>query len=211
MARTTKTPTATRPVMLTRAPAGYGEWLAALKARIHAAQQRAALAVNRELLALYWQLGRDILERQTKAAWGDGILDRVSSDLRAAFPSMRGFSRSNLKYMRAFAEAWPDPVSIGQQPVGQLPWGHNLVLLTKLKDREARLAYARSTLEHGWSRAVLVHHIEMRTVERRGKALTNFAERLPKPSSSHASISAMASRTARSTRALKPADSPLPS
>lgn len=171
------------PVRLMRAPAGYGEWLADVKARIHAAQQRATRSVNRELLALYWQIGRDILERQTKGAWGDGILDRVSSDLRAAFPSMRGFSRSNLKYMRAFAEAWPDPVSIGQQPVGQLPWGHNLVLLTKLKDREARLAYARSTLEHGWSRAVLVHHIEMRTVERRGKALTNFAERLPKPQS----------------------------
>lgn len=171
------------PVRLMPVPAGYGEWLADVKARIHAAQQRAALAVNRELLALYWQIGRDILERQAKGAWGDGILDRVSSDLRAAFPSMRGFSRSNLKYMRAFAEAWPDPTSIGQQPVGQLPWGHNLVLLTKLKDREARLAYARGTLEHGWSRAVLSHHIEMRTVERQGKALTNFAERLPKPQS----------------------------
>lgn len=153
-----------------------------MKARIHAAQQRAALAVNRELLALYWQLGRDILERQTAGSWGDGILDQVSTDLRAAFPDMKGFSRSNLKYMRAFAEAWPEG-DFGQQPVGQLPWGHNLVLLTKLKDREARLVYAGRALGHGWSRAVLVHHIEARTVDREGKALTNFSERLPRPQS----------------------------
>lgn len=160
-------------------PRGYAEWIADVKARIHAAQQRAALAVNQELLALYWRLGRGIRERQATGVWGDGILDRVSEDLRAAFPAMKGFSRSNLKYMRAFAEAWPD-ADFGQQAVGQLPWGHNLALLTKLKGRDARLANAGAALESGWSRAVLVHHIEARTVERRGKALTNFAERLPK-------------------------------
>jgi len=129
------------PAALTKRPPGYAEWLTDLKSRIHAAQQRAALAVNRELLQLYWQLGRDILERQEQAGWGAGIVDQVAADLRAAFPEMKGFSRSNLKYMRAFAEAWPDQGSIGQQPVGQLPWGHNLVLLTKLKTPEARLAH----------------------------------------------------------------------
>ena len=163
-------------------PEGYAEWLAAVKARVHAAQQRAALTVNQELLRLYWGLGRDILERQAAGAWGDGILDQVATDLRAEFPLMKGFSRSNLKYMRAFAEAWPEP-EFGQQPVGQIPWGHNLVLLTKLKDRATRLAYAASVLEHGWSRAVLVHHIEAGTVERRGKALTNFELHLPRPQS----------------------------
>ena len=171
-----------RPPALTPTPAGYPEWIAAVKTRIHAAQQRAALAVNRELLALYWRLGADILERQAAGSWGDGILDRVSADLRAAFPGMKGFSRSNLKYMRAFAEAWPED-AIGQQAVGQLPWGHNLVLLAKLKTAEERLAYASHALEHGWSRAMLVHHIEGRTVERQGKAITNFAERLPQPQS----------------------------
>jgi len=184
--RSRKAPAAAPPkkaaTALTRAPTGYAEWLADVKARIHAAQQRAALAVNRELLALYWRIGHDISERQAAGAWGDGILDQVSADLRAAFPAMKGFSRSNLKYMRAFAAAWPEP-DFGQQPVGQLPWGHNLVLLTKLKARTARLAYAAAALEHGWSRAVLVHHIEARTVDRQGKALTNFAERLPKPQS----------------------------
>lgn len=163
-------------------PAGYAEWLAEVKARVHAAQQRAALAANHELLRLYWQLGRDILDRQAREGWGAGIVDQVSADLRAAFPEMKGFSRANLMYMRAFAEAWPQPEFV-QQPVGQLPWGHNVILLTKLKDRDARLAYAARALEVGWSRAVLVHHIEARTVERQGKALTNFAERLPKPQS----------------------------
>jgi predicted nuclease of restriction endonuclease-like (RecB) superfamily len=171
-----------RPASLTPRPAGYAEWLADVKARVHAAQQRAALAVNKELLLLYWGIGRDILERQSSGAWGDGILDQVSADLRAAFPSMKGFSRSNLKYMRAFAQAWPDP-EFGQQPVGQIPWGHNVMLLTKLKDPSARIAHAAAILEYGWSRAVLEHHIELRTVERQGKAITNFAERLPKPQS----------------------------
>lgn len=172
-----------KPPALATRPPGYAEWLAELKARVHAAQQRAGLAVNRELLQLYWHIGRDILERQARQGWGSRILDQVSADLRAAFPEMKGFSRSNLKYMRAFAEAWPDPAAIGQQPVGQLPWAHNLVLLTKLKATEARLAHAEAALAHGWSRNVLAIHIENRTLERQGKALTNFEQHLPKPQS----------------------------
>ena len=163
-------------------PPGYAEWLTDLKARIHAAQQRAALAVNRELLRLYWEIGRDILRRQAQDGWGAGIVHQVSRDLVAAFPDMKGFSRTNLLYMRAFAEAWPEP-EIVQQPVGQLPWGHNLVLLTKLKTPELRLAYAQRAIDHGWSRNALVLHIEQRTVERAGKALTNFEQRLPRPQS----------------------------
>jgi len=163
-------------------PAGYVEWLGDLKARIQSAQQRAALAVNRELVALYWQLGRDILDRQAREGWGAGVLDKLSHDLQTAFPEMKGFSRSNLKYMRAFAEAWPDP-SIGQQAVGQLPWGHNVALLTKLKTPDTRLAYAQRALQHGWSRNALILHIEQRTVEREGKAVTNFAAQLPSPQS----------------------------
>lgn len=180
IATTVEAPT---PASLVRAPAGYAAWLADVKARIHSAQQRAALAVNRELLVLYWQIGRDIVERQVEAGWGAGIVNRVAADLRAAFPEMKGFSRSNLKYMRAFAQAWPDPHAIGQQAVGQLPWGHNLVLLTKLDTPEARLRYATRALEHGWSRAVLTLHIEQGTLDREGKALTNFAEQLPAPQS----------------------------
>jgi predicted nuclease of restriction endonuclease-like (RecB) superfamily len=120
-----------KPVSLIQAPAGYENWLVELKTRIHNAQQRAALAVNRELVLLYWQIGQDILQRQTEQNWGAKVVDRLSHDLRTAFPDMKGFSRSNLMYMRAFAQAWPEG-EIVQQAVGQLPWGHNLVLLTKL-------------------------------------------------------------------------------
>ena len=110
-------------------PSDYPAWLTDLKARIHQAQQRATLSVNRELVALYWQLGKDILSRQAEQGWGAKVIERLSLDLRSAFPEMKGFSRANLLYMRAFAEAWPD-AAIVQQAVGQLPWGHNIVLLT---------------------------------------------------------------------------------
>jgi predicted nuclease of restriction endonuclease-like (RecB) superfamily len=170
------------PVSLTTPPEGYANWLAGLKTRIHSAQQRATLAVNRELVLLYWQIGRDILIRQAEQGWGAKVIDRLAHDLRNAFPEMKGFSRANLMYMRAFAEAWPDE-QIVQQAVGQLPWGHNLVLLTRLKQPEQRLAYAQAAIEHGWSRNVLNIHIETRLLERTGKAVTNFAERLPAPGS----------------------------
>ncbi len=167
-----------RPVRLIEPPAGYADWLAELKTRIHTAQHQAARAANRELVLLYWQIGRDILARQATQGWGAKVIERLAQDLRAAFPDMRGFSRANLMYMRAFAEAWPD-AAIVQQAVGQLPWGHNLVLLSRLKEPALRLAYARSAIEHGWSRNVLNIHIETRRLERSGKAVTNFAERLP--------------------------------
>ncbi|MHC4887319.1 MAG: PDDEXK nuclease domain-containing protein [Planctomycetota bacterium] len=171
-----------QPVSLGQPPQGYADWLAELKSRIHSAQQRAALAVNRELIALYWQIGRDILARQAEQGWGAKVIERLANDLRIAFPDMKGFSRTNLLYMRSFAEAWPEE-AIVQQAVGQLPWGHNLLLLSKLKTAEERLAYAQKTLEHGWSRNVLVMQIESRLLEREGTAVTNFEERLPQPQS----------------------------
>jgi predicted nuclease of restriction endonuclease-like (RecB) superfamily len=103
------------------APAGYGELLAELKQRIQNAQLRASLAVNRELVLLYWQIGREILTRQQRESWGAKVVDRLAADLKIAFPEMKGFSPRNLKYMRAFAEAWPDE-PIVQQLVAQIPW-----------------------------------------------------------------------------------------
>ena len=170
------------PPSLTPPPSGYADWLADLKTRIHSAQQRATLAVNRELVGLYWQIGRDILARQADQGWGAKVIDRLAHDLRTAFPEMKGFSRANLMYIRGFAEAWPD-AEIVQQTVGQLPWGHNVVLLTRLKDPQQRLAYAQSAITHGWSRNVLNIHIETRLLERSGKAVTNFDACLPKPQS----------------------------
>lgn len=171
-----------QPVSLTPTPEGYVDWLVDLKSRIHSAQQRAALAVNHELVSLYWQIGRDILARQASQGWGAKVIERLAHDLRTAFPEMKGFSRANLMYMRAFADAWPD-AEIVQQAVGQLPWGHNLVLLSKFKVSAERQWYAAKTIEHNWSRNVLVMQIETRLLERSGSAVTNFDASLPKPQS----------------------------
>ena len=119
-------------VSLLPAPEGYARWLEELKSRIHTAQQRAALAVNRELVLLYWQIGRDILQRQAAQGWGSKVIERLAHDLRVAFPGMKGFSRANLMYMRAFAEAWPE-AEIVQQAVGQLLWGHNLPSIEQIE------------------------------------------------------------------------------
>lgn len=163
-------------------PPGYTAWLDELKTRIHTAQQQAALAVNRELVLLYWQIGRDILERQDREGWGAKVIERLAQDLRNAFPDMRGFSPRNLKYMRAFAEAWPD-VEFVQGVLAQLPWYHQLALLDKLRTEDERRWYAAKAIEHNWSRNVLVIQIETRLRERSGKAITNFAARLPTPMS----------------------------
>ena len=170
------------PVALITAPTGYADWLAELKTRIHTAQQRAALAVNRELVLLYWQIGRDILERQAQQGWGAKVIERLAHDLRAAFPDMKGFSPRNLKYMRAFAETWPDSEFV-QGVLAQLPWYHQLALLDKLRKEEERRWYAAKAIEHNWSRNILVIQIETRLRERTGMASTNFATQLPRPHS----------------------------
>jgi predicted nuclease of restriction endonuclease-like (RecB) superfamily len=167
---------------LTVSPTGYADWLAELKQRIHAAQQRATLAVNRELVLLYWQIGQDILVRQASQGWGSKVVDRLARDLRNAFPDMKGFSPRNLKYMRAFAEAWPDGEFV-QAALAQLPWYHQLALLDKLQTAEERQWYAAQALENGWSRNVLVMQIESGLRQRTGAAITNFSQRLPRPQS----------------------------
>lgn len=159
-------------------PEGYEEFLRDLKTRIRQAQLRAALAVNRELIVLYWQIGRDILERQKKAGWGTKVIDRLADDLHASLPDTQGFSSRNLKYMRALAEAWPDE-AIVQQLVAQIPWGHNVRILDMVKDASERQWYIHQTMENGWSRNVLVHQIESGLYHRQGKALTNFNATLP--------------------------------
>jgi predicted nuclease of restriction endonuclease-like (RecB) superfamily len=114
-------------------PAGYAELLEALKVRVRGAQVRAARAANTEVLGLYWSIGRDILDRQNTAGWGARVVDRLATDLRLEFPDQRGWSRSNLLYMRAFAAAWPDLQEVVPQAVGQLPWGHVRALLDRLQ------------------------------------------------------------------------------
>jgi predicted nuclease of restriction endonuclease-like (RecB) superfamily len=163
-------------------PEGYSALLAALKERIREARLRSSLAVNRELILLYWSIGRDILSRQEQAGWGAKIIERLAADLHRDFPEMTGLSARNLKYMRAFAEAYPDSRFV-QQAVALLPWGHNVRLIETVKDRAEREWYVRQAIEHGWSRNVLVHQIESGLFDRQGKALTNFHRTLPAPQS----------------------------
>ena len=156
----------------------YLELLEEIKTRVREAQLKASLAVNSELVLLYWEIGREILSRQESEGWGTKVVARLSEDLHRAFSEMQGFSPRNLVYMRTFAAAYPD-LSITQQLVAKLPWGQNIVLLDKLSAPEHRLWYAQQTIEHGWSRAVLTHHIETHLHRRVGRSVNNFARTLP--------------------------------
>ena len=160
----------------------YGAWLADLKQQIQAAQQRASLSVNRELVLLYWNIGRDILERQQAQGWGAKIVDQLAKDLTAAFPDMKGFSRRNLLYMRSFAEKWSEEEFV-QQAVAQIPWGHNIQIIAKCGSVAEARFYIEQTLEQGWSRDVLALQLKSNLYTRTGNAVTNFSRTLPLPQS----------------------------
>lgn len=159
-------------------PSGYGNVLLELKALVQETRLRTVLSANSAMIQLYWRMGRSIGERQAREGWGAKVIDRLSADLRQTFPDMSGLSSRNLRYMRDFAAAWPEP-EIWQQLLPNLPWGQNLVLLDKLRAPETRLWYAHQCVKHGWSRSLLEMHIERREHERQGKAQNNFALTLP--------------------------------
>ena len=195
-------------------PPGYFELLEDLKVRIRRAQVRAAAAASRELIRLYWDLGKEIVRRQEQEGWGAKVINQLATDLQKAFPGMAGFSRGNIHRMRAFYLAYTKELTIVPQVVGQstaatvaqparqlsdqlpiivpipdgvnlpkaaaeIPWFHNVVLVEKLKNPAQRLWYAEKAVQHGWSRAVLVHQIELDLYGREGRAITNFSETLP--------------------------------
>ena len=153
-----------------------------MQERIRGAQARAVLSVNRELVLLYWQIGREILTQQGVQGWGARVIDRLSQDLRRAFPAMKGFSARNLKYMRAFAQTWPDEAFV-QEVLARTTWYHNIALLEKLDLPSDRVWYAHKAIENGWSRNILIHQIDTRLHERLGAAQSNFARTLPAPQS----------------------------
>lgn len=201
----------------------YKTWLSDIKLKVRNVQIKAALKVQTELLTFYWELGADIVAKQNQARWGDGLIDQLSRDLMAEFPDMKGFSRSNLKYIKKWhlfyrSATLPRPIvqqpvaqltagQKGQQPVGQIqeaeksqqvvdqigqpsfphitqiPWGHNIAIITKCKNIDEALYYVQCTIAHNWSRSVLVHQIESGLYTREGKAVNNFALTLPKPQS----------------------------
>ena len=188
-------------------PTDYPAFLEEIKARIRAAQIKASLSVNRELIALYWDIGQGIVERQRAEGWGASVIDRLAHDIQTAFPRIEGFSPSNISRMRAFYLAYTEEARISArpvpklkgatsaqavpesgrpnlpQPVREIPWGHNIVLLFKLKDSAQRLWYAQQTIANGWSRSMLLHWIESDLYSRQGKAVTNFKTTLPAPQS----------------------------
>jgi len=166
------------PAALPDMPQGYAVFFSDLKARITRERIKAVLSANSAMVLLYWDIGRAILERQQKEGWGAKVIDRLSHDLKTAFPDMTGFSPRNLKYMRKFSESWPDQ-SIVQRTVAQIPWRSNLTLLDKLNNPETRLWYAEKTLEWGWGKDMLAIQIETRLHERQGKAVSNFEAALP--------------------------------
>lgn len=163
-------------------PDDYGTMLDTLKERIQSERLRVTLAANAAMVLLYWDIGQAILERQRQQGWGAKVIDRLSHDLNTAFPDMSGLSPRNLKYMRKFAESWPDR-EIVQEVLAQITWYHNLTLLEKCSDQTTRLWYAGKIVENGWSRNVLVLQIESGLHQRQGKAVNNFALTLPPPDS----------------------------
>lgn len=172
----------------------YQQILNGLKEKIRLARYRSALKVNHELLSVYWEIGNTILHQQKQSGWGSKIIDKLTADLKTEFPDFRGLSVRNLKYMRAFAEAYPDflivqgelaqlqpnPInSFVQGTLAQLNWYHHITLLDKVKDLDQRFFYMQKAVENGWTRDVMVLQIDNKLHERQGKAITNFSATLP--------------------------------
>lgn len=167
-------------------PSAYAATLRELRDHVHHARLRVQRKANNELLQLWWQIGHTIRARQVEQGWGAKVIERLAVDLRQEFPSMKGFSRRNLLYMRSFAQAWPSESDLVQQPIAQLPWGHVIELLDKLDDQDLRKWYAAKDAHHGWSRAVLAHQITTRLHEREAAAPTNFDAALARADSDQA-------------------------
>jgi predicted nuclease of restriction endonuclease-like (RecB) superfamily len=160
----------------------YLEFLDSVREEIRVSQIIAIRSITAELLKLYWKIGREIVARQKVQGWGSKTLIRLSQDLKREFPEMKGFSVTNLKHMRSFADAWPDFIEIGQDILTNLPWGHQIALISKIQEREKRLWYANKSIENGWSNNSLVHAIESGLYESQ-RGISNFDLTLPKPQS----------------------------
>ena len=163
------------------ASSGYATFLDQIKSDIRQAQLRAALSVTRELTTLYWRIGKRLSENISEQGWGAKTIERLSKDIASSFPNVSGFSLRNLKYMRQFAESYPD--ENWATAVAQIPWGHNIILMQKVEALDVRLWYAAQTIENGWSRSMLTTWIETDLYGRQGKAIHNFQSTLPQPQS----------------------------
>ena len=156
----------------------YLKFIDEVKSEIQKQRISVVLNANSSMICLYWNIGRGILKKQEEEGWGAKIIDRMAKDLKDAFPEMSGFSPRNIKYMRKFADSWPD-FEIVQRVVAQIPWRTNISLMDKLKDEESRIWYAYKVIENGWSKTILDLQIESRLMERSGRSVNNFSEALP--------------------------------
>lgn len=158
----------------------YSKILQAVKSEIRSGQHRAILAVNKELILLYWNIGKIIIKHQRQEGWGSKVIDRLANDISSEFPDLKGFSARNLKYMRMLAEEYIDEEFV-QQVVAQIPWSHNLIILEKIKSPNERKWYIEKTIENGWSRNVLVIQIETNLYTRQvlAEKITNFDSLMP--------------------------------
>jgi len=163
---------------LSTMPEGYQSFITGLKEQIKRERLKAILSANSAMILMYWNIGKSIIEQQNKEGWGSKVIDRMSYDLKEEFPDLAGFSPRNLKYMRKFAEAWPD-IKIVQRTVAQIPWRGNITLLDKLKEPELRLWYAQKTIENGFGKDMLVFQIESKLHLREGNSVSNFKTSLP--------------------------------
>lgn len=173
----------------------YRQWLTELKENIRKSQIKAAIAVNSELIHLYWNLGEQIAEKQQNAQWGSGFIEQLSKDLQAEFPDIKGFSSRNLWKCKKLYQFYSQELTILPQVVAELedsplfkiPWGHHDVILNKIKSPQEALFYIHKTVENGWSRSILEYHIEKDLFHKQGKSINNFAKTLLPPQSELAS------------------------
>lgn len=161
----------------------YVEWLTGLKNRIKSTQIKAALSANKEIIELYWEIGRELFEKQDNQGWGNSVVDNLEKDLVSEFPDMNGFSRRNLFYMKGFYTFYKSDFEKVQQLVAQIPWGHNILIVSRSNSMNEALFYLAKTIENNWSRSVLDMQIRTDLYSRQGKAITNFKNTLPLPGS----------------------------
>ncbi len=157
----------------------YFHWINDLKSKIHAAQTKVALTINSQLLELYWEIGKDISERQENTDWGSKFIEQTAIELRNEFPEIKGFSRRNLYAIRQWYKFYSEKYQFVPQSVAQIPWGHNRLIISKIKDIAEAEFYCNETIKNGWDRDTLEIQIENHLFSNKGNAITNFQETLP--------------------------------
>jgi predicted nuclease of restriction endonuclease-like (RecB) superfamily len=165
----------------------YRTWIKALKSKIQLTRIKVALSVNAQLIELYWDLGKDIAEKLKSSNWGSKVIEQISTDLKHEFPELKGFSRRNLYAVKQWYQFYAQQYSFVPQAVAQLPWGHNRLIVSRVKDVADAIFYCEATIKNDWSRDVLEMQLDTRLIEWSGNATHNFDNTLPEQQSKIAS------------------------